>query len=269
MQRITGGKPYTLDRSMVFEVKADNGEAYRVMVAWPEVPPPPGGWPALYVLDGEDYFGVVAPALRQLTNAEAETNIAPSLVIGIEAGPSPRRTYDYTPALTGFKIPSDEPRAGLSIGGAGAFLDLIEKRIMPQVRQRWHVDTERETIIGHGFGGLVALHAYLNRPNLFDAHVSVSPSLWFDTMESFTKATHSALRGRSSGKLLLAVGGEDYRPDGHTAPEVAQLLLKQIETSRSPSDISFVELSGQSEDNSMLAVLSHAIHFAAGRPTLQ
>jgi hypothetical protein len=34
--------PWQLERSDVLEVKGADGHAYRVMVAWPDGPPPPG-----------------------------------------------------------------------------------------------------------------------------------------------------------------------------------------------------------------------------------
>jgi len=60
--------------------------------------------------------------------------------------PLPRRTRDYTPATPGWTIPANRPASGMATGGAEAFLDFVERRVQPLVRQRWPVDRSRETL---------------------------------------------------------------------------------------------------------------------------
>src|SRR3546814_1184451 len=119
---------------------------------------------------------------RRLARAGARSGIAPGIVVGIGAGPLARRVRDYTPALPDYRIPAGKPAAGLKTGGASAFLDFLQRSVMPVIEARWHIDRRRETLVGHSFGGLLGVHAWLTRPALFDhvsseEHTSELPSL--------------------------------------------------------------------------------------------
>ena len=48
-----------LSQQVDFTARA-NGKDYRLFIATPLTPPPPGGYPVVYVLDGNAYFASVA-----------------------------------------------------------------------------------------------------------------------------------------------------------------------------------------------------------------
>ena len=57
-----------------------NGKSYRVRVAIPFTPPPPDGYPALFVLDGDAFFATFAEASRvRLLGGEVEA----AVIVGI------------------------------------------------------------------------------------------------------------------------------------------------------------------------------------------
>ncbi|WP_242116434.1 alpha/beta hydrolase [Sphingomonas lacusdianchii] len=242
--------PYTLSNSVEQVVHAENGEAYRIMIAWPEGPPPPAGYPVLYVLDGEDNFAIAALTARRLARAGARTGISDGIVVGIAAGPLPRRTRDYTPATPGWTIPANRPASGMTTGGAEAFLDFVERRAQPLVRQRWRVDRSRETLLGHSFGGLLALHAALTRPAMFGGVVAVSPSLWFgDGLIAREVAT-----AKHVPPILIAEG------DG--AAVAPTELIRSIDRRGDAGRARFLPLPSQSHGTTMLAAMAPAIRFA-------
>ncbi|WP_307003240.1 alpha/beta hydrolase [Sphingomonas sp. SORGH_AS_0879] len=242
--------PYTLSNSVEQVVHAENGEAYRVMIAWPEGPPPPAGYPVLYVLDGEDNFAITALTVRRLARAGARTGISEGIVVGIAAGPLSRRTRDYTPATPGWTIPANRPASGMATGGAEAFLDFVERQVKPLVRQRWRVDRSRETLLGHSFGGLLALHAALTRPAMFGGVVAVSPSLWFGD----GLIAHEAAVARGTPRILIAEG------DGAAASPAE--LARSLDGGANPGHARFLPLPGQSHGTTMLAAMAPAIRFA-------
>src|SRR3546814_17652367 len=89
------------------------------------------------------------------------------------------RTVTLFPSTSLFRsnrIPAGKPAAGLKTGGASAFLDFLQRSVMPVIEARWHIDRRRETLVGHSFGGLLGVHAWLTRPALFDHVVVASPS---------------------------------------------------------------------------------------------
>lgn len=257
---------YSIARTAVLALPGTDGHDYRVMVSWPDTPPPPQGWPVLYVLDGEDNFALVTQTLRRLAKAGARSGIDEGLVVAIESGSLARRVLDYTPAAEGWAIPAGAPAAGLATGGADRFLDLIERSVAPAVAKRWPVDAKRRMLLGHSFGGLLGLHAFLTRPRLFARVAVISPSLWFGgDLLPREEASHQA--GDPSGaRLLVAAGGDERGQAGGAPATVAgEALVERLNGPGVPAAARFLALPGQSHGSTMLAGLAPALGFAFGR----
>lgn len=136
-----------------------------------------------------------------------------------------------------------QPAAGLATGGADAFLEVIATRIQAAVHTRWRVDASRETLMGHSFGGLFALHAALTRPALFDRAVAVSPSIWFGDGPLAREAAAAP-----AGATALIAEGEHG--------ETAAALTARIQGAR------YLSPPGQTHGSTMLAAMAPAIAFA-------
>ncbi|MFT4027270.1 MAG: alpha/beta hydrolase-fold protein [Novosphingobium sp.] len=260
---VAGPEPaYAIERTAVLSVKAADGHDYRVMVSWPATPPPPQGWPALYVLDGEDNFAIVTQTMRRLARAGARSGAEDRLIVAIESGSLARRVFDYTPAAPGWTIPAGAPAAGLPTGGAEAFLDFLSGRLMPELARRWSIDPRRQAILGHSFGGLLTLDACLTRPGMFETGIAVSPSLWFggDLLANLEKAY--ARSPRSNGRLLIAAGGDERGAlGGAPATETARQLAGRLKALDPPAQVAFIDLKGQGHGGTMLAALVPALGF--------
>ena len=171
-------------------------------------------YPVLYVLDGNystslfqstiDLFSM-APELQQLiivtidgVNTSYEQWLA-------------NRYYDYTP--------SSDPAADTAIarfmktpvvpsGGATAFLQTLEKQILPWVEQHYKTNVDKG-LYGHSLGGLFSAYCLLQKPALFHRYSINSPSLWWRQGEmakqfAATTAADSTIDARvflSAGKL--------------------------------------------------------------------
>lgn len=251
--------PYSIQRSATFQLSSAAGEQYEIMVAWPEGPPPPGGWPALYVLDGEDNFAIATLTARRLARAGSRSGVGDGIVIGIGAGPLARRVRDYTPPVPGYRIPAGKPAAGLETGGADAFLDFLTREVMPAVNKRRPVDESRETLMGHSFGGLLAMHARMTRPGTFDAVVAVSPSLWFGDGALLKKAPTAG--AMTQADLLIAEGDQ---PATGVAVQDAEAVVRTLRAADPKTAISYLHLPGQTHGTTMLPALSPAIRLAFG-----
>lgn len=253
--------PYSIQRSATFPLSSADGEQYEIMVAWPEGAPPPGGWPALYILDGEDNFAIATLTARRLARAGTRSGIGEGIVIGIAAGPLARRVRDYTPPVPGYRIPAGKPAAGLETGGADAFLDFLTREVMPAVNKRRPVDESRETLMGHSFGGLLAMHARMTRPGTFDAVVAVSPSLWFGDGALLKKAPSAG--AMTQADLLIAEGDE---PATGVAVQDAdfEAVVDTLRAADPKTAISYLHLPGQTHGTTMLPALSPAIRLAFG-----
>lgn len=254
-------EPYSIPRSATFRIGSASGESYEVMVAWPEGTPPAEGWPALYVLDGEDNFAIATLTARRLARAGVRSGIGEGIVVGIAAGPLARRVRDYTPPVPGYRIPAGKPAAGLETGGAGPFLDFVSGEVMPYVHKRWPVDRQREAIVGHSFGGLLALHVHLTRPDVFDTVVAVSPSLWFGNgamMKEIPVASHE------TGRRVLVAEGNQPAPDGTGEENGPEAFVQKLQAADRTASISYLELPGQTHGTTMLAAMAPAIRLAFG-----
>jgi len=133
--------------------------------------------PVLYMLDGN----AAAMVLDQDMLADLAAHAAPVLVfIGYDNDlrvDSPARTRDYTAWIDTADDENGAPQS--SGGGAYAFLDLIERRIKPEIERRATIDLQQQSLWGHSLGGLFVVSTLYTRPAAFQHYVSASPSLWW------------------------------------------------------------------------------------------
>lgn len=168
---------------------AANGVKYRLYVRPPLRKPGEGQVAAsFYFLDAIANF---VPAAAMTFNYEYFNYLPAAYYIGIgyqdEAdgiAKEQNRTRDYTP--TEFVPPdashflASNPASYEGSGGADAFLDVLEKEIIPFIESRFDVDSDERVLIGSSLGGLAAVHSLLTRPGLFERYLVVSPSIWWD-----------------------------------------------------------------------------------------
>jgi len=97
-----------------------------------------------------------------------------------------------------------------SAGGADKFLKFFEEELIPTINQRYR-SAPYKVFAGHSLGGLLAVHSYLSRPGLFDAHIAVSPSLWWDDKLMLKRAEAVFAKGKAQGVLFMSLGDEGKR----------------------------------------------------------
>lgn len=199
---------------------ARNGLTYRVDVSVPPVTPPPGGFPVLYVLDGNAFFGVAGTVAALLTADRPIVVVAIGYpgVVGFDMA---RRYLDLTSAVT----PEGRAMMGnrapkVPTGGDEAFLDLILNEIRPEVARRFPVNDNAATLFGHSLGGRFVLHAAFTRPDAFTRWVASSPSIWWNDREVLAEeAAFAARADRPVLDLTLTVGGAEQAAEPDDAPD--------------------------------------------------
>lgn len=196
--------PVTLDHTRQWEMHGAQGKAYRIMISLPDSEPPQGGYPVLYVLDGNAYF----PAFHAARDTVARYR--DTIIVGIgypqaQALNFRRRSYDFTPpAPAGHNEPPQ--------GGQDELLAFIEQRLMPRVLADLPADPRRQSLFGHSFGGMFAIYTLFKRPDLFAHVVAASPSLWWRDQyllplePDFQKAMRKRPKHPPSLALILAEG---------------------------------------------------------------
>lgn len=178
------------------------------------------------------------------------------MIVGIDSGPLGRRVLDYTPVSPGWTIPPGAPASGLATGGADAFLLLLERTVKPLVAARWSINPRRQTLAGHSFGGLLALHALFTRPDTAMRYAAVSPSMWFG---GDLLAREERTARLSGSQALIAVGIDERGPDGGSGA-AAEALARRISAAGAPTR--FLSLTGQEHGTTMLAAMGPILKLA-------
>lgn len=188
--------------------------------------------PVLYLLDGDWHFVHVSGILQFFSWSKKKI---PSMII--VAVPNTHRGRDFSPSTwPGYKSYT---------GGADVFIRFLEKELIPYIESSFRTRPER-ILAGHSLAGTFALYAFLTRPELFDATLSLSPCLfWHDrfmlkTAEEFLK-DHRQL----DKKHTLYIAHE------YTGGDPADTMREFVEAfqSRAPQNLVWTSRFKENEDH--------------------
>jgi predicted alpha/beta superfamily hydrolase len=174
--------------------------------AWIYVPPQDPNpamakkrFPVIYLLDGNEHFGFVTSIVRQFS--EGFTHLLPEMiVVGI---PNTDRMRDLTPTRIR-QSPIIDSATAARTGGGPAFLRFLEKELIPYIDSAYPTVPYR-TFIGHSLGGLMVIDALMHRRDLFNAYISIDPSLWYDN-RALLKASIALLDAQDFSRETLYLG---------------------------------------------------------------
>lgn len=229
-----------------------DGRGYRLFMAIPDAAPPAGGWPSLWMLDGNSAFDRLSAG-----DLARHPGLA---VIGIgyqvlQAFDTTARALDYTPASL---IPDPEGGRGRPTGGADAFRARLTGPIRNLIEERAALDPAGRVLWGHSYGGLFTLHCLLSEPLAFAGWAAVSPSSGFGggvLRHMLPDAPH--LPAGRVASLRIMLGDAEHRR-GTTPPATPR---------PSPETMAVAGLLGQRKDLevqvTVLAGLGHGQTFAA------
>jgi predicted alpha/beta superfamily hydrolase len=136
-------------------------------------------YPVFVVVDGQwnfDLSGVAAGALS------GNGVIPPMIIVAVHTGE--RRDF--------YLLPERDPESKTG-GGADSLLAFIRDELIPFVDGRYRT-LPRRVLAGTSYGGVFVMHAFVRNPELFDAYLTLSPSMWWHNglmlkkTEAFLKA---------------------------------------------------------------------------------
>lgn len=192
---VPNGRQYLLRSS-------ETGREYLVRVAEPQKQPPAGQKAgAVYVLDGNWYFGMATDIVRMLPIG---TKTPPVFVVSVgypvtafdDVVENRERDYTYRPF-------ADRPSVG---GGGDAFERFLVDDLRTFIEERHDVDRSQNFISGQSLGGIFVANLLLCRPTSFSGYLIGSPSTWQDP------TTLAAAQGFSAGggrRVFVGVGAEE------------------------------------------------------------
>ena len=146
-------------------------------------------YPVMVLLDGDTHFHSASGMVDFMSNNGSE-QIPEMIVVAVS---NTDRTRDMTPTYSLIDSRGRENQGFSSSGGADVFLSFLEQELLP------HIDSSYRTIpyrvlVGHSFGGLFAVHAFLERSS-FQAYLAIDPSLWWDEEGLVQQGEKSLLSG--------------------------------------------------------------------------
>ncbi len=154
-------------------------------------------YPVVYLLDGPSHFHHTTGTARFL----ARNGRMPDVIVVAIANTD--RTRDMSPP-----IQSDVGPPRPNAGGADNFLEFISAELMPFIDERYRT-RPYAILIGHSLGGLFANHALVHRPDVFNAYISISPSLWWDDQRLVAQADSAFDHaGDLVGDFYMTMGNE-------------------------------------------------------------
>lgn len=150
-------------------------------------------YPVLFTLDGDTHFGHVTGTVDWLSNS---ANRIPKMIV--VAVSNTNRGRDMSPSYNN--------------GGSDDFIAFLEKELVPFINQRYRTEPFR-ILLGHSMAGHLALNAYLQKPELFNAYVVTSPYFTMDRGEvKLTEQLAGNLQNDRPGHhfFYASIGDEKY-----------------------------------------------------------
>jgi predicted alpha/beta superfamily hydrolase len=158
----------------------------------------------IYVFDAQarEVFDMV-----QATMAFKNNNICPMIVVGVV---SDDRNKDFLPANE-FKETAESYQGHL--GNAPNFLNFIGNELIPAVDKKYRTLSKR-TAVGHSNGGTFISYSFLQKPDLFDAYIAVSPNFGYDKMQFVKRFKDFESKSLSATKFFYMCNAGGYPEEG-------------------------------------------------------
>jgi len=182
----------------------DGKRHYKVWTGVPKKSAPPGGFPVLYMLDGNAAMDKLSEAfLQKLFAANPPVLVAvgyqTDLPFDLDS-----RAYDYTPPGT-----DAQQLRGRVGGGSAAFRQLLEETIAPAVEKGIAINPAQRGLWGHSYGGLFVLESWLTS-SFFTTTFSAVPSLARNDFQ-LLKTMEVVSPRQAAGKHLYLMEGDGDR----------------------------------------------------------
>ena len=232
--------PYSPDDLKQMELKSSKGDDYRIILSVPREAPPHGGYPVIYVVDGNAWTALVAGIIGTNLEFGLKSKTVPAVVVGIgyptdNPWDIHRRTHDLTPP-TRFGADVTAVTGGAAnrqlAGGDIDLMDFIDRSVKPLVESSAPINLRRQVLVGHSLGGLFTIDTLLNRPASYQTYIALSPSLWWDHEMIFSRV--SRFLGKNGRRPRFRIFMSSGSAEQYWTPAYRR-LVEQALTNRSPN----------------------------------
>ncbi|MDP4252496.1 MAG: alpha/beta hydrolase-fold protein [Bacteroidota bacterium] len=171
-------------------------------------------YPVVYLFDGEAHFVSVVGMIQQLSEVNNNMVCPKMIIVGI---PNIDRTKDLTPTHADAGPPYFYGSSKTS-GGGEKFISFIESELMPYIDGHYPT-APYKMLIGHSFGGLMVMQTLVHHTHLFNAYVSIDPSMWWDNQHLLKEAKNAIAEKKYQGTWLY-LGIANTMDDGMNIRQV-------------------------------------------------
>ena len=191
-------------------------------------------YPVLYLLDGGFHFHHTSGIIQFLS---AQGIIPEMIVVAIT---NVDRNRDFSP--------THEDRIPTS-GGAGKFLSFLTEELIPFIDLNYRTQNF-DLLVGHSFGGTFATYALLEKPDVFEAYIAISPYLHYDNQYLIKQAETKIMSDYDKNvQFFMTLGDEPaYVP--------SLTKLESIIETKSPKNFDFTYIQMKDEDHGSVPHLS-------------
>jgi predicted alpha/beta superfamily hydrolase len=293
-QQATQSAPIKRNELQFDFVSKQSNRTYRIWVARPSVPPPPEGYPVLYLTDAPISFRQAADAMlaRQLVD------LRPAVIVGI--GYPSDELWDWVRLRNRDLIPTPPNDAFRPVfrqwgksagygqdadaGGAELFYRFLVEELQPRIAGMERVDKADQSYWGHSLGGLFGLHLLFNHPDAFRSFIISSPTIGWNMREILQgegRFRSQVEGGKASPRVLLVAGSLENFTSSQMAVASDEEALRLVRMGRQGHDTladrlramagkkGFVVESHEFEGENHLSVIpasiSRGMTFALGR----
>ena len=185
-------------------------------------------FPVIYVLDADGRDQHTVPTARFLF---VNGKMPKAIVVGVF---NIDRNHDFLP----------DSSAGASTGGgADDFLRFFKMELIPYVNKNFKTEGFN-VLVGHSFGGVFAMHAFLNDPELFDAYIAIDPSFWYKNKMQVSSAQNEFVKSKNWNRAIFITGRE-----GGGMNDMGITSMEEVLKSSAPSGLNWKIVAYPDEDH--------------------
>lgn len=159
-------------------------------------------YPVVYMTDGDRQLGHTVATADYLAR---EGRMPEVILVGIT---NTDRIRDLTPTRVESVVQNGQTLRFPTSGGAEKFLAFIATEVIPQIEKSYRTMPYR-VFAGHSFGGLFALYAFFQRPDLFQGIIAASPALIWDDRYPVRRANDLVKSGRTLNHTVVITEGNE------------------------------------------------------------
>lgn len=251
------------------------GDTFQISVVLPRSyhTAPTRRFPVIYLLDGNELTGVAASIAWELWVSGMPEVILVGVDYPVDDIDQSQgiRFRDLTPSQDSAAIAAMGPEyASLGLpapsgsGGGLRFIEFLTSELGPSIDSVYRTDTTNRSLLGLSLGGLLTLHALLERPEYYQNYIVLSPSMWWKNHETVSRFASRPPTHRAAQRLFVSVGELEETPTHRMVSNVRRLeeIVKAQPSIAHASHFQYFP--DENHNSGWAAAMSRGLRFAFG-----